>query len=48
MDEKENEKQYNTTKYGENVPNMFAWISMDDQKRRAEELSKITQSKKKK
>lgn len=50
MDEKEDkfntEIGEDTTKYGEFISSFFGWISMDEQKKRAEDLEKITKSKK--
>lgn len=33
------------TKYGEQIPSMFSWISLEEQKRRAEKLEHITEKK---
>lgn len=35
------------TKYGEQIPTMFSWISLANQKKRAEELDNMTKGKKK-
>lgn len=35
------------TKYGEVIPTMFSWMSLSDQKRRAEELNDMTKNRKK-
>lgn len=35
------------TKYGEQIPSMFSWISPDEQKKRAEKLEHITEKKEK-
>lgn len=32
----------NTTKCGEQIPSLFAWMTQDEQKKRAEELEYIT------
>jgi hypothetical protein len=32
-------------KYAEFIPSYFAWISLDEQKERAEELNKLTKKK---
>ena len=51
--EKEDKKSNNTengedaTKYGEFVSSYFAWITLDDQKKRAEELDESTKKKEK-
>ena len=36
-----------TTKYGEFVSSYFGWVSLDEQKRQAEKLQKITKKKEK-
>jgi len=36
-----------TTKYGETIPTMFSWVPIEEQKMRAEELDKMTKTKKK-
>lgn len=44
-DEENNKKQEiseDTTKYGEFVSSYFGWISLEEQKRQAEKLQKIT------
>ncbi len=38
----------NQTDCGEFIPTYFTWQTLDGQKKRAEELNKITKSKKKK
>jgi len=43
----ENKKE-NTTKYGEEVCSEFAWLPLDKQKEKAEKLSKVTKSEKRK
>lgn len=30
------------TKYGETIPSLFSWLSVEEQRKRADELSKIT------
>lgn len=35
-----------TSKYGEFVTSYFCWLGMEEQKKKAEELNKITQNKK--
>ena len=35
-------------KYGEVIPSMFSWMTIDYQKKRAEELDKMTRKDKKK
>lgn len=50
MEEKEDklntEIGEDATKYGEFISSFFGWVSMSDQKRRAEDLEKMTKSKK--
>ena len=41
------EKDENTTKYGEFVSSYFTWLSPSEQKKKAQELSKITKEDKK-
>lgn len=42
----QNNKDINKiTKYGEQVPTLFSWISPDEQKKRAEHLEHITERK---
>lgn len=36
------EKKENVTKYGEFIPSYFSWLSLEDQKKRAEELNNMT------
>ena len=36
------EKENNTTKYGEFVCSFYQWLPLDIQKKQAEEMSKIT------
>lgn len=43
---KDKESKGNTTKYGEEIPTKFSWISLDEQKKRAEYLASIGNSKK--
>lgn len=40
------DKYEDTTKYGEFVSSYFAWLTLDGQKDRANELSKTTKKKK--
>ena len=42
------EKKSNSTKYGESIPTLFSWISPEEQKKRAEEIARITSSGEKK
>lgn len=42
-----NEVGEDTTKYGEFVSSYFAWISLPNQKERAEELANMTKNKEK-
>lgn len=44
----EKELQGKTSKYGEFVTSYFYWLGMDEQRKRAEELQKITKDKYKK
>jgi hypothetical protein len=39
------EKNNKNKKYGEFIPTYFSWISLDEQKKRAEELNKSTKKK---
>ena len=47
-----NENEYEvgeeTTKYGEFISSYFAWVSLPDQKKKAEELENITKKDKRK
>lgn len=43
---KKNDKKNSTTDSGEFIPTYFAWNTLEGQKRKAEELSKITKKKK--
>ena len=46
MEEKnKKENKDNTTKYGEFISSYFAWMSLDKQKEKADELSNITKDK---
>ena len=43
----EKELQGETSKYGEFVTSYFYWLGMDEQRKRAEELQKMTEKKNK-
>ena len=43
-DEKNKYQKENTTKYGEFVPSYFEWMTLEEQKKRAEELNKMTKN----
>lgn len=42
---KKNIKEEKTTKYGEQIPSQFAWITPEEQKNKADELNKISKEK---
>ena len=42
MDENREKKKEDTTKYGEFVPSYFEWMTLEEQKKRAEELNQMT------
>lgn len=42
------EKNDNSTKYGEQVCTEFAWLPLDKQKEKAKKFAKITKTKKRK
>lgn len=42
---KENEIKEKTTKCGEQIPSQFSWMSLDNQKKKANELNKISKNK---
>ena len=44
--EKDNKKE-NTSKYGEFVPSLHHWIPIEQQKQKAQKLSKVTKENKK-
>ena len=43
----EDRQKEDSTKYGEFISSYFGWITLDQQKRRAEELENMTKSNKK-
>ena len=45
---KKNDKKNSTTDSGEFIPTSFSWNTLEDQKKRAEELESKTKHKKKK
>ena len=44
----EEEETEDTTRYGEFVTSYFCWLGMDEQRKRAEELQKMTENRNKK
>lgn len=40
-----NKKEKNATKYGEFVPSYFEWLTLEEQKKRADKLNEITKAK---
>ena len=44
---KNNENGEDATQYGEFISSYFSWITLDDQKKRAEELNENTKNKEK-
>ncbi len=42
---KKTDEQEDTTKYGEFVSSYFAWLTLDGQKERANDLDKMTKDK---
>ena len=45
IDESENLLEEDSTKYGEFVTSYFAWIPLDKQKKKAEQLDQMTKTK---
>lgn len=42
MDKKDYENEEDKTRYGEEIPSMFSWLTLSKQKERAHELENIT------
>lgn len=42
---KDIEQYESKTKYGETIPSMFSWITPSEQKKRADELNRMTRNK---